>query len=114
MFSRLLPDNIAVTPPDPSGTNSDGSSAVPDQSVSSYDVPKTAHLRPFTIDVPIPRHPRRKRHVQIEIQDVTGQNLVYDEYQDPGEKASVPLQGFGNKITFRIFLDSKLVRQETL
>ena len=80
---------------------------------ASPDEPKTARLRQFTIAFTVPRHPRRTRHVQIEVQDTTGTNLVYDENHEPGEDVSEPAQGFGNKITFRIFLDSKLVKQQT-
>lgn len=100
-----LPPDTVVTPPDAPMSS--------DPSAPSPGEPKTTRLRPFTIELPIPRHPRRKRHVQIEIQDVTGTNLVYDENQDPGERISVPVQGFGNKITFRVFLDGNLVEQKT-
>lgn len=77
------------------------------------DQPTTARLRQFTIRFPVPRHPRRTRHVQIMIQDTTGTNLVYDENQEPGEEVSAPVQGIGHKVTFRIFLDNKLVKQQT-
>ena len=100
-----LPPNTVVTPPDTSAA-SGGNTTPADPSASS-------RLRQFTIDFRVPRRPRRTRHVQIEIQDVTGTNLVYEEDQQPGEQISAPVQGIGNKITFRIFLDTKLVRQQT-
>ena len=100
-----LPPDTVVTPPDPSASTR-GDTAPSDPSASS-------RLRQFTIDFRVPRRPRRTRHVQIEIQDVTGTNLVYEEDQQPGEQISAPVQGIGNKITFRIFLDTKLVRQQT-
>ncbi|MDQ2799121.1 MAG: PASTA domain-containing protein, partial [Armatimonadota bacterium] len=109
----VLPDNVPVTPPDTTGTVPDSSGSAPDSS-DSGDGSKTARMRPFTIDFRVPRHPRRTRHVQIEVQDTTGNNLVYDENHEPGELVSAPIQAFGNKITFRIFLDSNLVKQETL
>lgn len=109
----VLPDNAIVTPPNTAGATPDSSGASPDASFST-DEAKTARLRQFTIDFRVPRRPRRSRHVQIEVQDTTGTNLVYDENHDPGELVSAPEQAFGNKITFRIFLDSKLVKQETL
>lgn len=104
----VLPNNTVVTTPDTSGTTPDASAPPPDDA--------SARLRQFTVTIPIPalpRHPRRTRHIQIEVQDTTGTNLVYDENHDPGEKVNVPLQAFGNKGTFRIFLDSKLVEQRT-
>ena len=101
----VLPDNTIVTPPDDSGTPTD-QTPPPDDS-------QAGRLRQFTISISVPRHPRRTRHVQIEVQDTTGTNLVYDENHDPGEDIKVPIQAFGNKGTFRIFLDSKLVEQRT-
>ena len=99
-----LPPDTVVTPPD---------SSTPADSGASSDPSASSRLRQFTIDFRVPRRPRRTRHVQIEIQDVTGTNLVYEEDQPSGEQISAPVQGIGNKITFRIFLDNKLVRQQT-
>lgn len=107
----LPPDAIETPPAD--GTSTDPNAGVGTDGTASPGEPKTARLRQFTIAFTIPRHPRRSRHVQIEVQDTTGTNLVYDENHEPGEDVSEPAQGFGNKITFRIFLDSKLVKQQT-
>ncbi len=113
----VLPPDAVITPPAGTGTGTDGSTgdaaAAPDQT-GTDNQPKTARLRQFTIAFTVPRHPRRTRHVQIEVQDTTGTNLVYDENHEPGEDVSEPAQGFGNKITFRIFLDGRLVKQQTL
>ena len=102
----VLPDNTVVTPPDVSGTPTDPAAPPPEDT-------KAGRLRQFTISIAVPRRPRRTRHVQIEVQDTTGTNLVYDENHDPGEEVKVPIQAFGNKGTFRIFLDSKLMEQRT-
>ena len=110
----VLPPDSVITPPDGSSSNTSPDGTVPPDQPTSPDQPKTARLRQFTIAFTVPRHPRRTRHVQIEVQDTTGTNLVYDENHEPGEDVSEPEQGFGNKITFRIFLDSKLVKQQTL
>ncbi len=99
--------------------NSNGDTTPPpDQPVApAPSETPTARLRQFTIEFRVPRRPRHTRHVQIEIQDTTGTNLVYDEYHEPGESISAPLQGIGHKVTFRIFLDSpngmSLVKQQT-
>ncbi len=106
----VLPPDAIVTPPADGSTDPNAGT----DGTASPDEPKTARLRQFTIAFTVPRHPRRTRHVQIEVQDTTGTNLVYDENHEPGEDVSEPAQGFGNKITFRIFLDSKLVKQQTL
>ena len=110
--TAILPPGTIVTPPADDGSlgNSDGTVPPPDTQAE----PKTARLRQFTIGFTVPHRPRRSRHVQIEVQDTTGTNLVYDENHEPGEDVSEPAQGFGNKITFRIFLDGKLVKQQTL
>jgi len=103
--SPVLPPSTVVTPPD-DGTGDPAVVPPPDQ-------PKSATLRQFTIEFRIPRRPHQTRHVQIEVQDTTGTNLVYDENHEPGEEVSAPVQGIGHKVTFRIFLDSKLVKQQT-
>lgn len=114
----ILPPDAVVTPPADgsasTGPNADPNAGTGTDGTTAPDQPKTARLRQFTIAFTVPRHPRRTRHVQIEVQDTTGTNLVYDENHEPGEDVSEPEQGFGNKITFRIFLDSKLVKQQTL
>ena len=102
----VLPPDTIVTPP------ADGTSSTPDMTPPP-EQPKTASLRQFTIEFRVPRRPRHTRHVQIEIQDTTGTNLVYDENHEPGETVSAPVQGIGHKVTFRIFLDTKLVKQQT-
>ena len=89
-----------------------------DTGSSSSSDNSPARLRQFTIQFRVPRRPRHSRHVQFEVQDVTGTNLVYDETHSPGDTVSAPVQAFGNKITFRIFLDGpggspQLVKQQT-
>ena len=108
----VMPPDAVVTPAPDAGTTPDAGGA----SVVGADpaVPKTARLRQFTVEFRVPRRPRHTQNVQIDLQDVTGTNLVYDENQEPGEKISVPLQGFGNRVKFSILLDGKLVKQKTL
>lgn len=108
----VMPPDAVVTPapdagptPDPSGASVTGSDPA---------APKTARLRQFTVEFRVPRRPRRTQNVQIDLQDVTGTNLVYDENQEPGEKISVPLQGFGNRVKFSILINGKLAKQQTL
>ncbi len=111
--TEASPTTTAVLPPD-SVVTVPGDGSVPPPDSGTAEPPQTARLRQFTIAFTVPRHPRRSRHVQIEVQDTTGTNLVYDENHDPGEDVSEPAQGFGNKITFRIFLDGRLVKQQVL
>jgi len=101
----VLPPTPDVPPPTDTGT-----SVTTDTTPAP---PSAARLRQFTVEFRVPRHPRRQRHVQVDVQDVTGTNRVHDEFHDAGDDLSVPIQAFGNKITFRIYLDEKLVKQQT-
>ena len=98
------PDNVGAgadnpdAPPAPPGGTDGGS----------------PRLRQFTINFRVPRHPRRQRHVQFEIQDALGLSQAFDEYRDPDSEIDAPVHAFGNRVTFRIFLDGKLARQQTL
>jgi len=71
-------------------------------------------LRQFTIKFRVPRHPRRDRHVQFEVQDALGLNTPFDEWRPAGSEVDSPVHAFGNRVTFRIFLDGRLMRQQTL
>ena len=110
----VLPPDTVVAPPADTGSVTGSDETVPPDQAAAPDQPKTAKMRPFTVAFTVPRHPRHSRHVQIEVQDTTGTNVVYDETQEPGDDVSAPLQAFGNKVIFRIFLDGRLVKQQTL
>ena len=106
-------DTPIVTPPDASANTDPNAPADPNAAPDPAAKP-SGRMRPFTVAFSVPRHPRHSRRVQIEVQDVTGTNLVYDETHQPGDDISEPVQAFGNKIIFRIFIDGKLVKQQTL
>ena len=110
----VMPPDAVVTLPPGAGPTPDSSGSAADGSALPPDAPKTARLRQFTVEFRVPRHGYHAQNVQIDLQDVTGTNLVYDENQVPGEKISVPLQGFGNRVKFSILLNGKLVKQQTL
>ncbi len=95
-------DNSQIQPPDGSD---DGTS--PDSSDTS------TKMRPFTIRFRVPRHPYGGQRVQIEVQDATGTSQVYDEIRPAASVVDAPITAFGNKVTIRIFLNGKLVRQTT-
>lgn len=118
----VLPDNtrvnpppvVPVTPPTPDQPSPTLGDATLNSPPSNAGPAPAAKMRQFTIKFRVPRHPRRQRRVQFEVQDVTGTNLVYDENHAAGDEISAPIQAFGNKITFRIFLDGKLIKAQTL
>jgi len=87
-----------TTPPDTTGDTT------PDQ---------PAKMRQFVIRFRVPWHPTGTRRVQFEVQDATGSTLMYDESHSPGDTIEEPITAFGNKVTMRIFVDGKLVKQQT-
>ena len=110
----VMPSNAVVIPAPDAGPTPDASGATVVGADPLPAAARAARLRQFTIEFRVPRHARRAQNVQIDLQDVTGTNLVYDETPASGEMISVPLQGFGNKITFRILINGKIVKQQTL
>ena len=113
--SPVLPPDTVVTPgSDPASTQPNLGDASTTPAPAPPASPPSAKMRQFTVAFRVPRHPRHSRRVQFEVQDVTGTNLVYDETHGAGDEISAPVQGFGNKITIRIFIDGGLVKQQTL
>ena len=122
----VIPANVRVRTPATPAPTPPAPPAAPDQpsptlgnATVTTPPPDTgpapaARMRQFTINFRVPRHPRRTRRVRFEVQDVTGTNLVYDENHAAGDEISAPIQAFGNKITFRIFLDDALIKSQTL
>ncbi|MDQ2798093.1 MAG: hypothetical protein M3Y13_00435, partial [Armatimonadota bacterium] len=112
----VLPPVVNVNPP-PAPVPAPDPNLAPTSTPGSTpsNTPMTAsRLRPFRIQFRVPRHPAGPHQVQFWVQDATGTNLVYDQTHDAGERLDRHVQGFGNKITLRIFLDGKLMKQKTL
>jgi hypothetical protein len=99
----VISPDIKVVPPSadtpPSGAGG-GDSAPP-------------RMRQFTIRFRVPVNLKGTHHVQLEVQDATGTNLVYDETREPGDWVNTPMNAFGNKVVFRVYLDGKLIKQQT-
>lgn len=106
----VMPNNVEVSPPSGDTTHGSSMSATTDGTSTG----SSARMRQFVIRFRVPRHPRGDRRVQFEVQDATGSTLMYDETHQAGDRIAEPITAFGNKITFRIFLDTKLVKQQTL
>jgi hypothetical protein len=106
------------TTPDTSGNQDTGGTtsipAPPSDTSDQSGANGSPRLRQFTIQFRVPRHPDHDRHVQFEIQDALGLSWPFDELRPPGAEVDSPIQAFGNRVTFRIFLDGKLVKQQTL
>jgi hypothetical protein len=93
--------------PEASPTTGTGASA--QSAGTSSGTPKQ---RQFEIKFAVPQS-GGQHNVQIEVQDTTGTNVVYDEDRDAGQVVDENFTAFGNKVVFRIFLDGKLIKQET-
>jgi hypothetical protein len=78
---------------------------------SSSATPGGPKQRRFDIHFHVPND--RPHNCQIEVQDTTGTNIVYDQDRNAGDTVDDNVIGFGNKIIFRIFIDGKLIRQDT-
>ena len=72
----------------------------------------TPKQRQFEIKFQVPQS-GGSHNVQIEVQDTTGTNVVYDEDRFAGDTVDETFTAFGNRVVFRIFLDGKLVKQQT-
>ncbi len=88
----------------PPTDNSDNSSSAPID-------PSAPKQRRFEIRFRVPSN--GPHNCQIEVQDTTGTNIVYDQDRDSDDIVDDSVIGFGNKIIFRIFIDGKLIRQDT-
>ncbi|MDR3710599.1 MAG: PASTA domain-containing protein [Capsulimonadaceae bacterium] len=101
---QTAPPPVSAAPPAPapSSTSATGSAG------SSAAGPRQ---RQFHIHFRVP-HGGTQHNVQIEIQDATGTNVVYDEVREPGQVIDQTFSAFGNKVIIRIYLDGKLVKQQ--
>ncbi len=69
--------------------------------------------RQFHVQFHVPRGTSYTHNVQIQVQDATGTNVAYNQDLSRGDLVDQQVQGFGNRIIVRIFIDSKLVKQVT-
>lgn len=66
--------------------------------------------RSFDVKFPVPEGPENQK-IQIAVVDDYGENIAYSDILHPGDKVSQTVQGVGNKVTIRIYIDEKLVRE---
>jgi serine/threonine-protein kinase len=98
------PADTDTTPPPTNQQTAPDQTPVPASSVG-------AKQRRFEIRFKVPS--TGTHNCQIEVQDTTGTNVVYDQDRNGGDVVDESVIGFGNKIIFRIFVDGKLIRQDT-
>lgn len=80
-------------------------------SPDAEDYAPTGETRSFDVKFAVPKGPQDQR-VQVVVQDDYGENIVYSEIAHPGEPIEQRVEGVGNKITIRIYINDKLVREE--
>ena len=67
--------------------------------------------RSFDVTFVVPEGAENQR-VQIGVDDDFGENIAYSDILHPGDKVKQTVQGVGDKIAIRIYIDGKLVREE--
>jgi hypothetical protein len=67
--------------------------------------------RSFDVTFLVPEGAENQR-VQIAVVDDYGENIAYSDTLHPGDKVKQTVQGVGDKITLRVYIDDKLVREE--
>lgn len=67
--------------------------------------------RNFNIKFTVPKGPQDQK-VEIIVQDDYGETTAYSDMMHPGDPVEQKVQGVGKKVTIRIYIDDKLVREE--
>ncbi|MCL6629810.1 MAG: hypothetical protein K6U00_09450, partial [Armatimonadetes bacterium] len=79
----------------------------------TYDVPPTqsGEARSFDVKLTVPPGPQ-DQNLQIVVEGDYGEQTAYSYIVHPGDKIQQTVQGVGDKVTIRIYLDDKLIREE--
>lgn len=72
---------------------------------------KPKEPRSFDVTFPVPQGAENQK-VQIAVDDDFGENIAYSDTLHPGDKVQQTVQGVGDKITIRVYIDGKLVKEE--
>ena len=67
--------------------------------------------RSFDVTINVPQGPEDQK-IQIAVDDDFGENITYSDILHPGDKVKQTVQGVGDRVTLRIYIDGKLVREE--
>lgn len=67
--------------------------------------------RMFDVKFTVPKG-RENQIVQIVVVDDYGENVVYSSVGHPGDRVEQTVEGFGAKVTIRIYIDEKLVKEQ--
>ena len=67
--------------------------------------------RSFKVKFKVPQGPQDQK-VDIIVQDEYGETTVYSDIMHPGDPVEQTVQGVGDKITIRIYIDDKLLKED--
>lgn len=68
-------------------------------------------MRSFNIKFKVPKGPEDQK-VEIIVQDDYGETTAYSDIMHPGDPVEQKVQGVGNKVTIRIYIEDKLIKEE--
>lgn len=81
----------------------------PDNSGSNTDSVK----RKYKVDVEVPADADGPQSVRIEVSDDKGDNTVYEQDREPGDKFTVPVTVSGSSARIRVYVGGDLVSDDT-
>ncbi|MCL5103571.1 MAG: protein kinase [Armatimonadetes bacterium] len=93
----LGPKPSEETPPEPDMSGTDSESV----------------KRKFTVDVEVPADADGPQEVKIEVSDDRGDNTVYEQAREPGDKFPVPVTVHGSSARIRVYVGGELVSDDT-
>lgn len=82
-----------------------------ESSLTTNDYDLSNETRSLDVKFTMPPGPEDQT-VKIVVLDEYGENIAYTDVAHPGDRIVKTVQGVGNKITIRIYIDDKLVREE--
>jgi serine/threonine-protein kinase len=82
-----------------------------ESSLSTENYNTSTETRSFDVKFTVPSGPEDQR-AQIVVIDEYGETTAYSDTVHPGDRIEQTVAGVGDKITIRIYLDDKLVREE--
>jgi serine/threonine-protein kinase len=73
----------------------------------------TPRVKKATVNVTVPQGPS-EQVVSILVIDAQGSREVYRQVHAPGDRIARPVQGVGDRIHVRVYLDGTLLKEETI
>ncbi len=75
------------------------------------DNTSTSQTRNFGVKFKVPAGAEDQK-IEIAVQDDYGESTAYSEIMHPGDQLDQTVQGVGKKVTIRIYIDGKLVKED--